>query len=170
MRHFLVSASVGAVASGNAFFNHGGVIAGWLKSHWTGGAIVHTAVLAIARHRNLNAVVTLNGCERRVALSNLSVMKTQYLSGSFRFDTPVSANDGLFTVNLLEGMRRVQLLGVLAGLHCGRSTGRPGWQQYRIPGLRIESARPFVAEMDGEVIEATRVEFEILSERIRVCR
>src|ERR1035441_8384291 len=53
-RHFLIGASFGAAATGNALFNAGTGLTGWLKPRWTGGAIACAAMRAIAGHRNLH--------------------------------------------------------------------------------------------------------------------
>jgi len=164
-RCFLVSASIGATAHGNAVFNSDAVVRR-LKSRWTGVAIPYAALRAISTYRNLAAEISCDGRREATAIANLSLMKTPYLSGSFRFGTPVPPDDGLFAVKLLEGCGRWRLLRALAALSFGRTRG---WREFSAAAAVVESRRPMPVELDGELIEAARVEFAMLPERIRVC-
>lgn len=154
-RCFLLGVSFGTAARGNALFNRND---GWLKRHWTGGAIAYAALRAIAEHRNVEA-------KEQEAFASLSVMKSQYLSGSFRFDTPVAPDDGLFAVNICGAMGRLGLLRVLYNLQHGRFAGATR----RAASVTIETEAPIPAEIDGEIVEGSRFEITLLPERIRVC-
>jgi diacylglycerol kinase family enzyme len=116
---------------------------------------------AIAGHRNVRAATG--------AFASLSVMKTQFLSGSFRFDTPVEPADGLFAVNVCGPLGRLGLLRVLWNLQRGRFRGVPGCSARRAPAVIVETGAPIPAEIDGEIVQSRRFEISILPERIRVC-
>ncbi len=167
-RVFLVSASLGLVADANAFFNEGGGLLGWLKRRWTGGAITYAAVRTLLAHRNLAADLTVDGAARRVALTNLSVQKTPFLSGTLRYDTPVAPDDGAFAVNTCEGMGTAAALGALLDLEKGLFLGKPGRVHTRAQRLEVAPERPAVLECDGEVQVVTRARFDILGEQIGV--
>ena len=106
---------------------------------------------------------------RQTELVNLSLLKTPHLSGGLRFDTATAFDDGLLAVTLCENMNRAQTLKVLFVLSRGRFCGRPGRSCWQTPRLSLSSSVPVPVEMDGEVIRTDRVEFDILSERIRLC-
>ena len=161
-RYFLIGASFGAAAAGNALFNAGTGLTGWLKPRWTGGAIACAALRAIAGHRNMHPAGL-------PAFASLSVMKSQYLSASFHFDAPVAAGDGLFAVNLCGATGRLGLVRVLYNLRRGRFSGTAGCASWRAPAVSFETAFPIAAEVDGEIMEGRRFELSILPERIRVC-
>jgi len=169
-RHFIVSASMGATAEANAFFNSGDRIQRWLKPRWTGGAILYSALATIATYRNIPARLNLDGEEFDCGITNLSVLKTPYLSGSFRFDTPVAKDDGLLSVNLCAGLTRWATLGALADLARGKFMGRPGRTHRQARRLTVRPERPAALELDGEVIVIREVVFDVLDERIRECR
>jgi diacylglycerol kinase (ATP) len=169
-RHFIISASMGATAEANAFFNSGDRIQRWLKPRWTGGAIIYSALATIATYRNISARMVLDGEEFESDLTNLSVLKTPYLSGSFHFDTPVAKDDGLLSVNLCAGLTRWATLGALADLARGKFIGRPGRHHWQAHSLTVVPARPAALELDGEVTLVCKVVFEVLEERIRECR
>jgi diacylglycerol kinase family enzyme len=169
-RHFIISASMGATAEANAFFNSGDRIQRWLKPRWTGGAILYSALATIATYRNIPARMVLDEEEFESDVTNLSVLKTPYLSGSFRFDTPVAKDDGYLSVNLCEGLSRLSTLGTLVDLARGKFIGRPGRRHWQARRLTVEPDRPAALELDGEVTVVRKVVFDVLEERIRECR
>jgi diacylglycerol kinase family enzyme len=170
-RLFLVSASLGVTAEANALFNEGeDRVLRLLKPRWVDGAVIYAALRALGRHQNLAGHLSLPGGEEEaVALSNLSVLKTPHLSGCLRYDTPVVPDSGRLAVNLCEGMSRPQLVGVLANLVRGRFCGRRGTRHWAVDRLRVDLAEPAPLELDGEVVTARRVRFDVLPERIAVC-
>jgi diacylglycerol kinase family enzyme len=160
----VVSASAGVVAEGNALFS-----SSRLGRRLPSLAIAVAALRAIVRHRGLRVLVRHDGDEEEVELSSLSVLKTQWLSGSLRYDLPVAPDDGFFGVALCEAMGRRRLLGTLAGLARGRFAGRPGTRSFRTAALELEAATPFLLEIDGEVYPARRATFDLLPERLLLC-
>jgi diacylglycerol kinase family enzyme len=168
-RAFLVSASLGVTAEANAFFNGKDPIVRALKRRWTAGAIAYAALRTISRFRNLEGAVTIDGTPERVPITNLSVLKTPFLSGGLRFDTPVLPDDGLFAVNLCAGMGRWGAVRALADLARGRFAGRPNCRHWRSPRVAVAMDRDAWLELDGEVTVASRVRFAIGPERIPVC-
>lgn len=166
VRHFVVSASLGVTARANAFFNSGDAALRGLKKRWTSAAILYAAGRTIGRHRN--SLARVDG--RLVALSNLSLLKTPYLSGAFRFDLPIRPDDGRFAIALAEGMRRLDLLRLMADLGRGRFLGRPGRRHWSATSLKVEMPSPEPLEMDGEIVLIRKAEFEVLPEKIGVCR
>jgi diacylglycerol kinase (ATP) len=167
-RAFLVSASVGVTAAANALFNREDPVLRHLKRWWVDGAIAWAAVRTIATWRNLPAVLVVNGASSAVALTHLGVAKSQWLAGGLHYDTPVEP--GLFAVNLCEGMGRARTIRTLAALARGRFSGRAGTHSWSAPGASVVLGAPCDLELDGEVVRASRVSFELLRERIRLCR
>ena len=167
-RCFLVSASMGLVANANAFFNEGDGLLRFLKRRWTQGAITYAAVRTLLAHKNLSVELGVGADTRRVSLTNLSVLKTPFLSGTLRYDTPVEPDDGAFAVNTCEGMGRLAALGALLDLEKGRFLGKPGRVHVRAERLSVVADRPTVLECDGEVAVASRASFEILPEKVMV--
>ncbi len=169
-RVFVVSASVGVTAAANRCFNGHGPILALLKRASVGLAILYAAARTIAAHRPIPARLGVGrDREERVELANLSVLKTQYLSGGFRYDTPVEPASGLLAVNLCERMGRARLLSTLAGLARGRFRGRPGTRHFSAPSVELDLPAAVALELDGEVVGARWVAFDVLPERIRAC-
>jgi diacylglycerol kinase family enzyme len=169
-RLFLVSASIGITATANAFFNGGDWLLRCLKARWVGGAIAYAALRTIALCQGVHATLRTAGAELSTDFANLSVMKSPYLSGSFKYDTPVDPASGLFAINLCEDLGRLGLLRTLFHLARGRFLGRAGTRHAMLPELEIVPTRTIDLELDGEVVRARRVRFDLLPAGIRVCR
>lgn len=169
-RCFVISASVGVVAEANAFFNAGDRVERWLRGTWTGAAIVHAAQHTIATYGNLDVRLRVAGRTQERAVTNLSVSKTPYVSGMFRYDASVAPDDGLLAVHLCEGMSRGEALGALVDLARGRFEGRPKRRHWNVARAAVAADRPFALELDGEVCHARRVVFGVLRERMKLCR
>ncbi len=168
-RHFVVSASVGVVAEANAFFNTGDRVQGWLRAKWTGLAILYAAGHSIATYHNIGARLRADGATLPAAVTNLSVSKTPFVSGMFRYDASVRPDDGLLAVHLCEAMSRFEALGALADLARGRFLGKPKRRHWRASRVALEFTAPVAVELDGEVSAARRVTFGVLKDRVCVC-
>ncbi len=170
-RAFAVSASLGLAARANAFFTHGGQdpVLRRLKAHATGAAIFYAALRELIRGRGLQAKLTLPAEECRLVAASMSVTKTPYLAGCLRFDTPVAPDSGALAVNVCEWRGRAATLLQLARLAAGRFRGRPGTRHWMTPEVEIALDAPDALELDGEVVQARRVRFAVLSQRIRAC-
>ncbi len=169
-RCFVISASVGLVAEANAFFNDGGEAERWLRGTWTGGAILYAALHTIGTWRNLALRFRAGGRTERAAVTNLSIAKTAYVSGMFRYDRTVAPDDGLLAIHLCEAMSRREALGALADLARGRFQGRPKRRHWNSWRFTVAADRPMAVELDGEVVRARRVSFGVLREQVKLCR
>jgi|GEM_PF-260747 len=168
---FVVSASVGVVAEANHFFSNGDPFQGWLRGRWTTGAILNAARHAITHHRERPARLRIAGeGTRRTDVTNLSVSKTPFVSGSFRYDVAIDPADGRLLVCLCEGMTRGGAVRALADLARSRFAGRAGRTAWRTPSAALLPDEAVTLELDGETCLARRVAFGVLPERIQVCR
>lgn len=167
-RAFLVSASLGVTAAANGLFNRGDPVLRTLKRWWVDGAITWAAVRMLFGWHNVAATLVVDGESTAIALTNLGVAKTPWLSGGLRYDTPIEPRR--FAVNLCEDMGRWRTLRTLGALACGRFAGLPGTRSWSARGASLVLSGPCDLELDGEVVQASRVQFELLPERIRLCR
>jgi len=167
-RHFLVSASLGAVAEANAFFNREDWLLRRLKTRLTDVAIGYAALKTLLRYQNISLNLHMTHHTSHYETTNLSVLKTPYLSGAFHYDTPVFPNDGRFSVNLAEGLSRIGALKQLFHLVKGQFRAQPGCHDWHVACLTVEAAAPAALEMDGEIYACRTVTFDVLPEQIHV--
>jgi diacylglycerol kinase (ATP) len=167
-RHFFVSASLGLTAEANAFFSRGDRLQHWLRKRWTEGAILYATCRTLALYENEPA--TIRGPEAvpsPCSMTNLTVAKSEWVSGRLSYGAAVAPDDGLLLVNLCEGMTRGQALRVLLDLVRSRfATGR-GRHQWRAPGLTVSMPKATLIELDGEVLMGRQISFDTLPERIK---
>ncbi|HLB01001.1 MAG TPA: diacylglycerol kinase family protein [Bacteroidota bacterium] len=169
-RYFIVNASLGVTADGNAIFNRTSGMIGLLKRLSTNTAISWAALSAILRHTDAEARVSFDGGdEGRVRISNLAVMKNPSISGGMRAAIPVSADGGRLGVWMEEGLSRVALLTLFIKLNSGwfSPTGTSTIGAYR--SLRVRGTNLFPVEFDGEILHASDVQFSLLDRALEVC-
>jgi diacylglycerol kinase (ATP) len=164
-----VSASIGATAQANEFFNDGRGVIRRLKHGESNAAIAYAALRTIARYDNFPATVELPAGNFESRISNLSILKTPFLSGSLRFDIPIKPDDGLLAVALCENMSRLRLGAALLALYRGHFRGRPGTRYWQVERVGFKTARPVALEMDGEVTRVDSASFEIQPGALLTC-
>lgn len=169
-RYFLVSASIGMAAEANGFFMYGNPLMRWLKSRWTAGAIYYATLHTLVNYRNLPAELKLtdsriNDCK----ITNLSIGKTPWVSGNFRYDTPVCDHDGKLTINLSENLSRAGIMKLLWDLSQGKFLNGPHRHYWKKSQLTIETRHPVHLELDGEIYRTSYATFDVLDQKINIC-
>jgi diacylglycerol kinase (ATP) len=169
-RSFLINASVGATAEANFLFNHTGPVLRVLKRTWVDGAMLWAALSTLARFRNLDARIDIEGeGPRDVRLANLGVVKNPCFAGGLRYDVPQRPDDGWFGVHLCEDLGKTGLLRTLVALRMGRFQGLPGASSRQARAVDIQADHPFAVETDGEVVRTRRARFHLLPGELLVC-
>lgn len=170
-RHFIVNASLGITAEGNALFNRKSGVMALLKRMSTTAAISSAALSAIARHINIDVRVSFDGgVEHRARLSNLAVMKNANISGGMRAPVPVACDDGLLGVWMEEGLSRTALLKLFVRLNSGVFSPNGTSTVGSFRSARIRGEREFPVEFDGDILYADDVEFSLLPGALEVCQ
>lgn len=161
-RYFIANASLGVTAEANWLFNAGDMFINVLKKRWTNAAILYTAVRTILAFKNFRAKVRWEDQSADMMLSNIAVLKSPYISGSFCFDDPVKRDDGFLGINICQDMTKTELLGVLAGLARGKFTGTRNTITKAVKKLTLILEKPAALEMDGEVVRTKEVNFSVI--------
>ena len=102
-------------------------------------------------------------------LTALGILKRIYFAGGMHYDTPVTATDGLFAVNVWERMDRSAIVGLILALYRGQFTGRKHTQAHRTRRVRIAADTPIDFELDGEVSKVSQVDVEVVPRAVRLC-
>jgi diacylglycerol kinase family enzyme len=166
----LVSASLGLVACANARFRRSTATVRLLRRLSTTAAIAWASASTLASWHNLPARLRIDdGASSKIALSSFGVLKTEWLSGRLRFGHPVGPASGDFDVVLAVGLGRVRLLFDMLALLHGHFDGRPGHRRQRARSLAIWLDRDVPLELDGEIVRAREIHFDMFPERIMLC-
>lgn len=169
-RYFILNGGIGLVAEGNAFFNEGTRFLSWLKRRSVGLAIFYAAFANIMRNQSVELELQLDDDEPMpLSLTNMGILKKVHFAGDMRYDTEVTADDGMFDVNLWEQMGRFAVLRMVAALYRGRFKGRKGTRTLRAGRVALSPHGAIHLELDGEVDAVTSAEISVLPRVLRVC-
>ena len=170
-RWFFVSGSLGLCARANRRFSRERGVAPWLGARSVDAAIAVSAAGALIDHANVRARLrgSADEPERDVHLSNLGVMLTPYLAGSFRYGTDVQVGQGSFALHLCEGMTRLGLVHAMTELLRGRFGRAPWMTSWSSRSVSVELEHEDDLELDGELFRARSVLFETVPHALSVC-
>ena len=169
---FIVSSSIGFVAEANDYFNKAHGLMKFLKKQSTALAIPFAAVKTIFTYRNVPVRMKHGADTWDSNLSSFHVMKTLYLSGSFRFDTEIEPNNRKFSVNLMEDFSLREIIQSTIDLSSGKFLkGYVGKKRrhWETDVWEVQSDKPLPLELDGELYEFTKASFRIFPDAIREC-
>jgi diacylglycerol kinase (ATP) len=170
VRYFLLNASVGVVAEGNAYFNRGGPLTDRLKRLNVEAAIIWSAVRTIARFDHLPIALTLDGGgAEQLEITTAGILKSVHFAGGMRYDTPVERDDGTFAVNVLRRAGTAEILATIPRLYAGRFASHRKAMCRRAQTVELSSAQPFHLELDGEVYETARARLSVVPRVLRWC-
>lgn len=174
-RYFIVNASAGVTAEGNLIFNGTAGAMPALRRLGAWAAIPAAALLAIGRHANVPAAISVDGGpERTVTLSNLALLRNTNISGRLRLDAiergGPETGDGPMGLWIEENRSRRHLLGLFVRLLTGRFRPADGTTLGRCFSVRVRAAAPIPVEFDGEILFTGDATFSVVRHAIRVCR
>jgi diacylglycerol kinase family enzyme len=170
VRRFIINASAGITAEGNAFFNAPGRLIRWLKERNTPAAILCAALQALTTHRNAPLTIEFPGKPPiALSLTNLGILKSPYFSGSLHYDVPARYDDGMFHIFAAERMGILERVSLFRALSRGQFRRLSKTHSWHETAFRISGLSPFLIELDGEVVEAERAAFSVLTKALRIC-
>jgi len=167
----LINASIGVTAQANDFYNSRHAFIFYMKKICHDAAVVASALKTLATYRNIPCFLTVdNGLPKKTFLSNLGVIKNPHFAGGLCYDTVIGHDDGDLGINICDDMSKVEAVRTLIRLYGKKFSGYPKTTALKAKKLRLESHCRFALEMDGEVVNATRVEFKVLPKAARCCQ
>jgi diacylglycerol kinase family enzyme len=169
-RFCLCNASIGITAEANSLYNSRPLLIQALKRFSVNAAITAVALKTLLTYHNL--AVEILGDDRwreTCRVTNLGIIKNPHFAGNFRYDTPVSPDDGRLVVNLSRDQSFLQRILLLIQLQRGRFLGFPNTRSEETTRLAVSSEQTFAIEMDGELEFAQSAIFTILPKAIRCC-
>ena len=173
VRYFLLNASVGIIAAGNAYAMSGARAFELLRRVNVEGAIIWAAVHAIATFRPMTVRLAIDEQpDSDLEVVNVSILKSVHFAGGMRYDTPVAPDDGEFAVNVWTQMSRPRIAAMVPRLYAGRFADHPAadCRRARTVTLRPHGPHPATAlELDGEIFEITEARLSVIPRALRVC-
>jgi diacylglycerol kinase (ATP) len=170
IRFFLINASAGVTAEGNALFNSPDPVLAFLKQNSTSLAIAYAAIRALVAHRNIPATIEIPGeGSTDLMITNLGIVKSPHFSGSLRYDTEANYADGHLRVHAASDMGLIERLRLLIALSRGRFQGMAKTLSWTASQMSLVAKSPFLLELDGEIHKADQAEFSVVPQAIQVC-
>ncbi|MBI3038853.1 hypothetical protein HYY75_07380 [bacterium] len=168
-RFFLISGSLGFVAWANDYFNSNRFFLSVLKKSSTNLAILYSAFRTLRSFKNQKILVSLHGRTFESNLTNLSVSKTPYVGGCFRYDSEIAPDNGILSANIAENLSWIGIIKLMKDLSRGKFLGKPHRHHFLVKEIAITAKTLIPVELDGEIFFASAAKFRIHSEKIRVC-
>ncbi len=169
-RYFLINASIGLTAEGNAFFNTPDCLLRWLKKRSAGVGILYAALRSIATYQNVDVGITFGeGEEEHVRVTNLGIVKNPYFSGSLHYDVVPDYTNGKLGIFAAANLGLFGRLNLLRHLCRGKFSGTPHTFSRSETEVTIEAEHSLTIEVDGEILTGRRAQFSVLQNSLRVC-
>jgi diacylglycerol kinase (ATP) len=135
------------------------------------GAYLGALALTLLRYPKLEVRLQLDSGEAFAQTTAMTaVMNGRAFGGSFQVCPDARADDGELDVLIVEGVGRLEILGLVPKIMRGAHRGHPRLRLARARRVLIESDEPLLVEADGEIAfeAARRLEIEILPGALRV--
>jgi len=167
-KYFIVNASLGVTAQANRNFNQPDKLLKFLKKHCTPTAIFYTALKTILQFNNISCTVNYNQQKSVIAMSNINIIKTPFVSGNIHYDQKIEKDDGNLILNICDGMSRWQLVQTLVRLQNGVFPQSVNTSSNVIHKFSLQADSPIIFEYDGETEEAQTLAVKIIPKAIKV--
>ncbi|WP_409343154.1 diacylglycerol/lipid kinase family protein [Paenibacillus sp. MBLB4367] len=132
-------------------------------------------VLALVR-----VLLTYRPCDMRLLVDGRTTEKSRvwliavcnipHYGGGMMINPAAKPDDGLAEVCIVSGISRLKLLLLFPLVYSGKHVGHPAVTFLSGRAIEIESSRPHVAHMDGELARPERMRIEVLPAQISVIK
>lgn len=167
-KFFIINSSFGATAEGNWNFNNPGSLLKWLKKNNTSLAISYTAITTILGFKNKTCAVSYNETIKQLPVSNISILKIPFVSGSLHYQQTILPDDGQLGLNICADMSKTELLQTLFNLEKGKFKVNEKKTSVFIKKFSLQSDDPVVFECDGETEKIFKADISIIPKAIRI--
>jgi diacylglycerol kinase (ATP) len=168
-KFFIISASIGIIASANWRFSNAQGLLKWLKRHWLNAAILLAGLRALFTEKNQSADIVCGDVKSCESITSLSILISPHISGSFIVDFDVSPTSNHLGIALCENMRWWRRLRTFISLARGKFVGLPHTMHGHIEQICIRAPKCVYLEMDGDVVLARDIHITLLREAVNVC-
>lgn len=167
-KFFIANSSLGVTAQANYLFNQGNWVINFLKNKVTDLAIIYAALKTICSFENIPIRLKSDGLEQEMVISNLAVLKNPHVSGNFKYDLDIQANDGKLGLSICENMTQIELIKTLIDLSKENFSGKPKRHASFIQKLEVKTQNFVALEMDGEVELGKDFTFSIIPQAVNL--
>ena len=150
-RYFIINASLGITADANLLFNRGDAFIRFMKSRFTGLTILYTALKTLIRFKNKEVQLKDSTGIHPVKLTNISLTKSPYVSGSFHYDQAPEKDCGKLGFHCSSAMTKMEIIKTLYNLSNGKFPESDHRTTSFVDWIEVFSKEFLALETDGEV-------------------
>lgn len=136
-----------------------------LKNKIPNSMIYNASILTTLSHRKDTNVI-VNDVEHKITL--MAICNGRYYGHGFKIAPNACLKDGLFDVYMVDSLKNRQIPGLFLKLLAGTHEASKYVHRFSNYNLRVESDEPIICSVDGEIIEDTCFEFNLIENAIQV--
>ncbi len=167
-RYFIINASLGITADANLLFNQGDFFIRNMKSRFVGLTILYAALKTLINYKNKDVTLKTKNDEHLIKLTNISLTKSPYISGSFHYNQSPGIDSGKFGFHCSHNMTKMEIIKTLYNLSNGKFPESEKRNTSFIDLLEVYSDNLLSLETDGEVQLGKNIVFSIIPKTIYI--
>lgn len=165
-RYFIINASLGITADANLLFNQGDFFIRHIKSYFVGLTILYTALKTLINYKNKQVSLKSKNGIQSIKITNISLTKSPYISGSFHYDQSPGKDSGKLGFHCSHDMTKMEIIKTLYNLSNGKFPESSKRSTSFINSLEISSEKFLAIETDGEIQIGKNMVFTTLPKAI----
>lgn len=167
-RFFIINASLGITADANLLFNRGDAFIRFMKSRFTGLTILYTALKTLIRYKNKEVKLKDITGIHPVKLTNVSLTKNPYISGSFHYDQAPGKDSGKLGFHCSWSMTKMEIIKTLYDLSKGRFPESAKRSTSFVNSINVCFEEYLALETDGEVQLGKNTTFSTIPKALNI--
>lgn len=136
-----------------------------LKNKVPNSMIYNASILSTLAHRKDSSII-VNDKEYKVTL--MAICNGRYYGRGFQIAPKAKLNDGYFDIYMVDSLKTRQVPGLFLKLLKGTHETSKHVHKFTDYNLRVEADEPIICSVDGEIIEGTCFEFDLIQKAIKV--
>ena len=106
--------------------------------------------------------------DQKCKITLMAICNGRYYGRGFKIAPEAKLNDGYFDIYMVDSMPNIAIPGLFLKLLQGTHEKSNYVKRFSAYNLRVESDEPIICSVDGEIIEDTCFEFDLIENAIKV--
>lgn len=125
-------------------------------------------LVTLVKYSSYNLKVIIDGVEYKKNLLLIAIANGKYYGGGMKAAPDAQIDDGLLDVCMVDSMKLFRILSLLNKYKKGLHPGLKGINFFKAKKIRIESAKKTNINVDGELMEDSIIDIEVISKSIKI--
>lgn len=143
---------------------------GKIKSKWIPKSQRYTAALikTFFEYKCKELTIEINGKKINGEYATVAVCNGMYYGGGYKISPTSDPTNGLLDVYIVDKINKFRMINLILKMRDGKHTQEKEVQHYETTKLTIKSPKKIVANIDGEELESTQFDIEIIKNGIEI--